>query len=67
MLTKYYELFCKGLLNSTDEIEVALSNYMSLTNNIVKYIDNILCGDSISMEVLLNKWLPLWMAGGKPK
>ena len=39
---------------------------MSLMKDMVMYTDSILCGDSICMEEILNKWLPLWKANGKP-
>ena len=43
-----------------------IANYMSLMKDMVMYTESIACGDSICMEEILNKWLPLWKAAGKP-
>ena len=66
ILSRDYELFCNELLLSNDGVVRTIANYMRLVDDMVLYTDSIACGDSISMEVILNKWLPLWKAGGKP-
>ena len=66
MLAADYEKFCGELQLSGDEIVVTVANYMSLMSDFVSYKDSISCGDSICMEVILNEWLPIWKAGGKP-
>lgn len=66
MLAADYEKFFSELLLSSNEIVVTVATYMSLMSDFVSYTDIISCGDSIYMEVIHNKWLPIWKAGGKP-
>lgn len=58
--------FASRLYNADDEIVFTISNCMSLMKGMVMYTGSISCGDSICMEEILNKWLPLWKACGKP-
>ena len=66
IISSDYEHFCAELCNSNDEVVLTISNCMSLIKDMVMYTDNILCGESICMVEILNKWLPLRKAGGKP-
>lgn len=66
ILSIEYELFFIDLLNSDDKIVVTITNIMTLINDMVMYINIIACGDSMCIEVILNEWLLLQKAGGKP-
>lgn len=66
MLAADYEKFYSELLSSQVEMVLTVSKYMSLMGDYVTYTDSISCGDSICMEVILNEWLPIWKASGKP-
>ena len=59
-LIQDYESFCNDLEFSGDEITMTICNFMKAANDFSLYQDGIKEGDSISMEVLLNEWLPVW-------
>ena len=64
MISDYQE-FCKDLLCSSDEIVRAIANFMVVASDYSLNVDSTSAGDSISLECLLNDWLPIWKAGGK--
>ena len=52
--------FCNELLECGDEIVLPIYNPMSVANDLLVYIDIASAGDSIYMDVILNKLMSMW-------
>ena len=59
-LVQDYEKYCIELSVCGDEITVTISNYLKLCLDYKVYTEGTSKGDSISIEILLSDWLPIW-------
>ena len=65
MLIADYENFYNSLCDSKDEIVRSIANIMSIAHEYLLFTYSIATWDSITIKHILNKWLPIWKAGGK--
>ena len=60
VLIQDYINYCSELRSCGDEITRTVANFMTLCSDYKMYTDGTKAGDSISMEIILNEWLPIW-------